>query len=136
MHFVEERAIFILGREGFYPKIGSLTTGSGFAYGAGYRDRDLFNNTGHGGSVGRDQPPPVLGHRGAPHVSDKLANKRLLVETWAAHRDYPQEDFFGIGPRLGSRRPDQLRHPNRISSARASASVLCRSSWPVVASSI
>ena len=43
MHLVEENAIFIVGREGFYPKLGSLTTGSGFAYGSGYRDRDLFN---------------------------------------------------------------------------------------------
>ena len=38
----EQRAVFILDREGFYPKFGSLTTGSGFAYGLGFRDRDLF----------------------------------------------------------------------------------------------
>src|SRR4026207_2260199 len=43
MHFAEEKAIFIIGREGLYPKLGSLTTGSGFAYGAGFRDRDLFD---------------------------------------------------------------------------------------------
>src|SRR5262245_15022942 len=43
MHYVEERGIFLVGREGLYPKLGSLTTGSGFAYGAGYRDRDLFD---------------------------------------------------------------------------------------------
>jgi hypothetical protein len=24
--------------------------------------------------------------------------KRLFAETWLAHRDYPQEDFYGIGP--------------------------------------
>ena len=70
MHFVEERAIFILGREGLYPKLGSLTTGSGFAYGAGYRDRDLLNNKGTRGSLGRDEHPPVLGDRGAAHVSE------------------------------------------------------------------
>ena len=46
MHFAEDKAIFILGREGVYPKLGSLTTGSGFAFGAGYRDRDLFDNKG------------------------------------------------------------------------------------------
>ena len=46
MHLVEEKGIFIVGREGFYPKLGSLTTGSGFAYGVGYRDRDLFDNKG------------------------------------------------------------------------------------------
>src|SRR4030095_16465586 len=37
MRVAEDKAIFIVGREGFYPKLGSLTTGSGFAYGAGYR---------------------------------------------------------------------------------------------------
>ena len=33
MHFFEDRAIFILDREGFYPKLGSLTVGSGFGIG-------------------------------------------------------------------------------------------------------
>ena len=46
MDFAETRAIFLLDREGFHPKLGSLTTGSGFAYGVGFRDRDLFSNTG------------------------------------------------------------------------------------------
>src|SRR5215216_6624086 len=44
MHIIEEKGIFIGGRDGFYPKLGSLTVGSGFAYGAEFRDRDLFNN--------------------------------------------------------------------------------------------
>src|SRR4029450_8902512 len=44
MRFSEDKAIFILDREGFHPKLGSLTTGSGFAYGLGFRDRDLFSN--------------------------------------------------------------------------------------------
>ena len=97
MHFVEEKAIFIVGREGFYPKLGSLTTGSGFAYGAGFRDRDLFNNTGAldlwaASSIRRYWATE------ARLTFPKLAHKRLLVETWAAHRDYPQEDFFGTGP--------------------------------------
>jgi hypothetical protein len=46
MRFAETRTLFIVGREGFYPKLGSLTTGSGFAFGAGFRDRDLFDNRG------------------------------------------------------------------------------------------
>jgi hypothetical protein len=97
MRFAETRALFIVGREGFYPKLGSLTTGSGFAFGAGFRDRDLFDNRG------------VLDLWAAASISrywatearltfPKLANNHLMVETWAGHRDYPQEDFFGIGP--------------------------------------
>ena len=46
LDFAEDKAIFLLDREGIHPKLGSLTTGSGFAYGLGFRDRDLFSNSG------------------------------------------------------------------------------------------
>ncbi|HZA33587.1 MAG TPA: hypothetical protein VE505_01605, partial [Vicinamibacterales bacterium] len=46
MKFFEEKGVFLLDREGFYPKLGSLAVGSGFAYGAGFRDRDLFSDRG------------------------------------------------------------------------------------------
>lgn len=97
MHFFEERAIFLIGREGFYPKLGSLTTGSGFAYGAGFRDRDLFNNK---GDLDLWAATSIKGYWAteARFTFPELAKKRLLIETWAAHRDYPQEDFFGLGP--------------------------------------
>lgn len=97
MHLVEERGVFINGREGFYPKLGSLTTGSGFAYGAGYRDRDLLGNMGT-----LDLWAAMTMRRywatEARLTFPKLAHNRLMIETWAARRDYPQEDFFGIGP--------------------------------------
>ncbi len=97
MHFIEDRAVFIVGREGFYPKLGSLTTGSGFAYGVGFRDRNLFNNEGifdlwAATSSTRYWAAEVR------LTFPKLANNHLFVETWAGHRDYPQEDFFGVGP--------------------------------------
>jgi surface antigen Omp85-like protein len=110
MHFIEEKAIFIVGREGFYPKLGSLTTGSGFAYGAGYRDRDLFNNSGTLDLWGA-MSTRLYRAMEARLTFPKLANKRLLVETWAAHRDYPQEHFFGSGP--GSARADQTSYAIR-----------------------
>jgi surface antigen Omp85-like protein len=110
MHFIEEKAIFIVGREGFYPKMGSLTTGSGFAYGAGFRDRDLFNNTGR-----LDLWVATSARRywatEARLTFPRLAKKRLLLETWAGHRDYPQEDFYGIGP--DSARADQTSYAIR-----------------------
>jgi hypothetical protein len=110
MHFIEEKAIFIVGREGFYPKLGSLTTGSGIAYGAGFRDRDLFNNTGRvdlwmAGSASRYWATE------ARLTFPRLAKKRLLIETWAGRRDYPQEDFFGSGP--DSARADQTSYAIR-----------------------
>ena len=97
MDFAEDKAIFILDREGFHPKLGSLTTGSGFAYGLGFRDRDLFSNKGAleiwaAGSVKRYWATE------ARLTFPRLANNHLHLETWASHRDYPQENFFGLGP--------------------------------------
>jgi hypothetical protein len=97
MHLFEEKAIFLLDREGFYPKLGSLTVGSGFAYGLGFRDRDLFNHYGMldvwaAGSIRRYSA--VEGRFSFP----ELAGKKLMVEAWGSRRDYPRENFFGIGP--------------------------------------
>jgi outer membrane protein assembly factor BamA len=97
MDFAEDRAIFILDREGVHPKLGTLTTGSGFAYGLGYRDRDLFSNTGAleifaAASVKRYWATE------ARLKFPRLASNRVHVEAWASHRDYPQENFFGLGP--------------------------------------
>ena len=102
--FAEDKAIFILDREGFHPKFGSLTTGSGFAYGLGWRDRDLFSNTGAleifaAGSVKRYWATE------ARLTFPRLARNHLYLETWASHRDYPEEYFFGLGP--DSARDDQ-----------------------------
>ena len=97
LDFAEDKAIFILDREGFHPKLGSLTTGSGFAYGLGFRDRDLFSNNGAleiwaAGTVKRYWATEA--RLRFPHV----AGNRLYFETWGSHRDYPQENFFGLGP--------------------------------------
>ena len=97
LNFAEDRAIFLLDREGFHPKLGSLTTGSGFAYGVGFRDRDLFSNRGAleiwaAGSIKRYWATE------ARLRFPRLANNHLYLETWGSHRDYPQENFFGLGP--------------------------------------
>ncbi|HEX2342308.1 MAG TPA: BamA/TamA family outer membrane protein [Vicinamibacterales bacterium] len=110
MHFVEEKAIFIIGREGLYPKLGSLTTGSGFAYGVGFRDRDLLNNTGQL-DLWAATSTRMYWATEARLTFPKLANNHLLFETWAAHRDYPEEDFFGLGP--DSARSDRTNYAIR-----------------------
>lgn len=97
MDFVEEKGIVLTNREGLYPKLGSLATGSGFAYGVGFRDRNLLDERAIL-DVWAATSTRVYWATEARLTFPKLANKRLLVETWAAHRDYPQEDFFGIGP--------------------------------------
>lgn len=96
MRFAEDRAIFILDREGFYPKLGSLTVGSGFAYGLGFRDRDLFANA---GALDLWTAASIRGYWAAEArmTFPRLARRRLHLETWASRRDYPQENFFGLG---------------------------------------
>lgn len=104
MRFAEERAIFLLDREGFYPKLGSLTTGSGFTYGLGFRDRDLFENE---GAIDLWAARSLRGYWAteARLTFPSLARRRLHLETWGSHRDYPEENYFGLGP--GSNRDDQ-----------------------------
>ena len=97
MDFAEDKAIFILDREGFHPKLGSLTVGSGFAYGLGFRDRDLFSNR---GALELWAAGSVKGYWAteARLRFPRLADNHLYLETWASRRDYPQENFFGLGP--------------------------------------
>ena len=100
----EQRALTVIGREGFYPKLGSLTTGSGFALGAGFRNSPVFRHHGTldtwvAGSLKKYWAAEIRA------VFPELANGRLFAEGWASRREYPQEDFFGIGPE--SRRGDQ-----------------------------
>src|SRR5262245_38183675 len=97
MDFAEDKAIFILDREGFHPKLGSLTTGSGFAYGLGFRDRDLFSNNGSIELWGAGSVKQYWATE-ARLKFPRLAHNHLYLETWASHRDYPQENFFGLGP--------------------------------------
>ena len=133
MHFVEDRAIFLTGRDGLYPKLGSLTTGSGFAHGAGYRDRDAFNE--HAiVDVWAATSTRLYWATEARLTFPTLAHKRLQLETWAAHREYPEEDFFGIGP--DSERDNQTGYAIRpTSSVRAPPSGWRRLSPPVADSS-
>jgi hypothetical protein len=97
MHFIEEDAIFLLTREGFYPKLGSLTTGSGFAGGIGYRNSPIFNRYGTldiyaAGSIKRYWALEASANFPA------LANDHVFAQIHAGRREYPQEQFFGIGP--------------------------------------
>lgn len=97
LDFAQDRAIFIVDREGFYPKIGSLTVGSAFAYGLGFRDRDLFNNEGQL-DIWAAASLRQYWATEARMTFPSLADGHLHLEGWASRRDYPQENFFGIGP--------------------------------------
>jgi hypothetical protein len=83
--------------DGWYPRFGGMTTGSGFALGPGYRAR-LF-----GDRVFTDVSA-ALSHRGykAVDVKAEWLNARYdRLELWTnlRYQDFPQEDFFGFGGR-------------------------------------
>ena len=101
----EDRAIATLGREGFHPQLGNLTTGSGFTYGAGYRSSPILKRY---GTLDLWAARSLRSYWAveARAVFPELAKGRLFAEGWATRRDYPQEDFFGIG--ADARRTDQV----------------------------
>jgi hypothetical protein len=82
--------------DGWYPRIGGLATGGGFAGGAGYRkhlfDDEMLVNA--SAAISMKAYKDVVAQVGYP----SLWSDRLSVGTTFRWRDLPQEDFFGIGP--------------------------------------
>lgn len=103
LDYVEDRALHVLTRDGFHPKLGSLTTGSGFALGVGYRSREIFKRYGVGEvwAAGSFRKYWAVQARA---VFPDLARGRVMTEAVADLREYPEEAFFGLGPE--SRRAD------------------------------
>lgn len=104
MTLAEKKVVPLLQRDGIYAKFGSLTTGSGLAYGAGFRDRSLVDGLGSvdlwaAGSLKRYWALE------ARLVYPVVVGGKLNVEGYARRYEYPQEDFFGLGP--DSRRADR-----------------------------
>jgi hypothetical protein len=98
MRLAEERlAPLLVARDGVHWKLGSLATGSGFAYGAGYRNRQWFNREGafNVWAAGSLKKYWALEAR---FDLPSLAAGRLALGTYARRQSYPREDFFGIGP--------------------------------------
>lgn len=97
MDLAENRIVPLLLRDGIYARFGSLTTGSGFAYGGGYRDRSLIKSRGSldlwaAGSLKRYWALEA-------RMRYPLATAdRVVAEGYVRKYAYPQEDFFGVGP--------------------------------------
>ena len=83
--------------EGFYPKIGNITPGSGFAGGLGYRRPQLF-----GGHVDFSAFAAESVQRywmvEARLRMPRLANEKVDVELYGQGSDFPRERFYGLGP--------------------------------------
>jgi hypothetical protein len=94
---LETGGVPLITRDGLYAKLGSLTTGSGFAYGAGYRTSRFLEGAGAfdvwGGASLKGYWAVETRVR-----FPQLADGRLDVEGYARRHEYPQEDYFGLGP--------------------------------------
>ncbi len=83
--------------EGLYPKFGSITPGSGFSIGPGYRTTRRL-----GGAA--DFSTFAMGSFKRYWLVDgrvqlpRLADERVAVDVHAQAYDFPEELFFGLGP--------------------------------------
>jgi hypothetical protein len=94
---IERGGVPLITRDGVYLKLGSLTTGSGFAYGAGYRSRRLFDGAATVDVWGGASMTRYWAGEGRLRFPD-LANGVIDAQvSWRRH-DYPREDYFGLGP--------------------------------------
>ncbi len=82
--------------EGFYPKIGNITPGSGFAGGPAYRRPALL-----GGSADFSAFATVSTMQywmlEARVRLPRLAEERVAVDVYGQRSDYPQEPYYGLG---------------------------------------
>jgi hypothetical protein len=93
--------------EGFYPRIGHVTPGSGFSAGPAYRRATLFDErveftTSALGSLKKYWL--VEARLAAAAMADGAA----FAEVYGRRFDFPEEAFFGIGP--AARRSDESRY--------------------------
>ena len=89
--------------EGFYPKVGNLTPGSGMALGPAYRKPAVFGEEVHFNAFAAanfDKYWMLEARLAAP----ELAGGRAFAGLHGRRFDFPLEDFFGVGPE--SRRED------------------------------
>lgn len=93
--------------EGFYPKIGNVTAGSGISFGPAYRKAGVFGGHADFSAFGAAsfQQYWMLDTR---LIMPRLARETVSVDIHAQRYDFPNEDFFGIGP--DSRRDDHVTY--------------------------
>ena len=95
--YIKEKRIVerLSPRDGFYPRVGGMTTGSGMALGVGYR-RHLFADrlfTDASGVIS------IKNYKSIDLQARWLKAWDDRIELWTNYRyeSFPEEDFFGIG---------------------------------------
>jgi surface antigen Omp85-like protein len=94
---LETGGVPLITRERIYVKLGSITTGSGFAYGLGYRRSRLLPGDGAIDVWAGATPKGYWAAEGRVRFTG-LAGGRLVAEGYGRRHEYPQEDYFGLGP--------------------------------------
>lgn len=84
-------------RRGFYPKIGGVTSGSGWSVGPGYRHEGLAGGLVDVDVFARASWKKYWQIEGSVEMP-RLNDGRTGAGVFARLRDMPQEDFFGFGP--------------------------------------
>lgn len=81
--------------DGWYPRLGGMTTGSGFAFGPGYRTHLLDDRI----FVDLSAAFSHKAYKAVDVKAEWLQSRYDRVELWTNFRyqDFPQEDFFGLG---------------------------------------
>jgi outer membrane protein assembly factor BamA len=94
---VERSGVPLITRDGVYLKFGTLTTGSGFAFGGGWRSRRFL-----GREAGLDawagMTASAYWETQARFQAPIAPGRRVLLHAFGRYQDYPREDFFGLGP--------------------------------------
>lgn len=123
---IEDPPIFLVARDGWFPKIGKLTTGSGPALGVGYRNRTVLKRYGIFEAWTAGTLRTYWGVQGSLTFPD-LAHGRMMAEGVATLREFPREAFFGLGP--DSQRSDYTTFLQRTSRVTGRAGVRL---WPAL----
>jgi Omp85 superfamily domain len=93
--------------EGLYPKIGNVTAGSGISFGPGYRRPGVFG--GHADfstfAAASFQRYWMVDTR---LILPRLAGERVSFDVHGQRYEFPNEDFFGLGP--DSSREDEVAY--------------------------
>jgi len=106
--------------EGLYPKFGSITAGSGFSIGPGYRTTHKFGDQ-------FDFSASAMASMKKYWIADarmqlpRLLDERLRIDAYVQSYDFPEELFFGLGP--DSARSDLVKYGMRNTVVGGSAAV-------------
>ncbi len=84
--------------EGLYPKVGNITSGSGFSFGPAYRRPGLLGGHADLSAFAAASMKKYWMIEGRL-VFPRLAGERAALDLHAQRYDFPEEDFFGLGPR-------------------------------------